>query len=725
MRRSHSLVLFAAAGLWASAAFATAQEHVDATSNPMPGANASIRQSCGLSLIDGEQLLGIGWDYNAWFGPQGMAFTPALGKRAPHDLPLAFATTAIGRGEAMQPVAAPQRSHGERTVSYRRGDVVENYEVRHDGVKQSYVFHALPAGRGDLVVRGQVTSELQAGPITDAGITYSLPGIGGVRIGNVLGIDAVGRQVAGSMTLGANGIEFRLPATFVDSAVLPLVLDPLFGTSVTLGGVNDDTAPDLAWDASNACYLAVWQRDLSFTNTDIRGQLLNTDGVLIGGTISIESNAATLAARPRVANINGDNEFVVVYSYGGDVFARGVSAAAGALTVETTVATGSNNQFDIVIGGEALDFATGEAVAAWRDSTVGSISMRTIGFSGSALVLGSTSTVAGVALSLTELAISRSGGEIGRWLITWTRDPSGVADIYGRVYQRGVGFVTIATALVTEVLACAVPAVDGDGIHWVLAFARNEGGLDYDVLARPVRYDAGTLSVGTIQAIAADNNDHEYSPSVGWLGYSALVGWSDETNPGIFDTYVQSVEPFGCLVCEGSYSLGVTTDSEYRTAIATKFSGGAFGARDAAVMWVQDIANSGDVLFWRWRAKHGAYTQLGGGCGSGGEAIGACAINPNPSFTVRLRNGPASTTVWGIIGFERNDYVCGPCTLIPNPFTGVVWSQTTNTRGDATLGLPTVAGSGGLEFWLQYVSLGGACSLGLEMSTAVRIGIEN
>ena len=725
MRRIHSLVLFAAAGLWAGAASLTAQEPVGPDQSPMVGSPASIRQSCGLSLVDGEQLLGVGWDYNAWFGPQGMAFTPALGKRAPHDLPLAFATTAIGRGGAMQAAPSPSRSHEGRTVSYRRGDVVESYEVRHDGVKQSYVFHALPAGRGDLVVRGQVTSELLAGPITDAGVTFSLPGLGGVTIGSVLGFDATGRQVAGSMSVGANGIEFRLPAAFVDAAALPIVLDPLFGTSVTLGGGNDDTAPDLAWDASNACYLAVWQRTLSATNSDIRGQRLDTDGLLIGGTLVIESNAATLAVRPKVADINGLNTFAVVYSYGGDVFTRGVSAASGTLTTEVAVATGSNNQLDIVVGGEALDSANGVAIAAWRDASAGSISMRAIAYSGLSTIQGPTLTVAGTGLSLAELSISRSGGESGRWLITWTRDPGSVGDIYGRVYERGVGFATVATALVTEVLECRVPAVDGDGIHWVLAFARNEGGTDYDVLARPVRFDAGSLAVGTIQPIAQDNNDNEYGPSVAWLGYSALVGWNDETTPGIFDTFVQSVDPFGCLVCEGSYSLGITADSEFATAIAAKFSGGSFGARDAGVMWVQDITNVGDVLFWRWRAKHGAYTQLGGGCGSGGEAIGSCAINPNPNFVVRLRNGPISAPVRGILGFERNDYVCGPCALIPNAFTGVVWAQTTNARGDVTLGLPTPAGSGGMQFLLQYVSLGSACTLGLEMSSAVQIGIEN
>ncbi|MCU0867627.1 MAG: hypothetical protein MUC36_27915, partial [Planctomycetes bacterium] len=421
MRRSHSLVLFAVASLWAGPASLIAQEPVELAPASKPETATSIRHGSGLTLVDGDQLLGVGWDYNAWFGPQGMAFTPALGKRAPHDLPLAFETTAIGRGFDLLPVPAATRSYSERTVSYRRGNVVETYEVRSEGVKQSFVFHSLPAGNGDLVVRGAVVTELAPTVVAGDAMAWTLPGFGGVSITGVLGIDAAGRQVRGSLAACDGGIELRLPASFVAEAQLPLVLDPLVGTSSVISAGFNDNHPDLAWDASSGRWLAVWQRIFSGSNADIRGQFFDTAGAPIGGVFVIENNTATFASRPSVANINGANAFVVAYTYGGDVFARGVLAATGALTAEVAVATGSDSQVDVVLGGEALDSAGGQALAVWRNATASSILCRPIGHNGTALTLATASTVAS-GFSDEQPAVSRSGGEAGRLLITWTRN---------------------------------------------------------------------------------------------------------------------------------------------------------------------------------------------------------------------------------------------------------------------------------------------------------------
>jgi hypothetical protein len=105
--------------------------------------------------------------------------------------------------------------------------------------------------------------------------------------------------------------------------------------------------------------------------------------------------------------------------------------------------------------------------------------------------------------------------------------------------------------------------------------------------------------------------------------------------------------------------------------------------------------------------------------------LASCAKNPSSDFRVRLRSGPPNTTVWGILSFERNDYVCSPCTLIADPFSGAVWSQLANSLGDVSLNLPIPAGAGGVQFYLQYVSLQPSCALGIETSSAILVGIEN
>jgi hypothetical protein len=534
--------------------------------------------------------------------------------------------------------------------------------------------------------------------------------------------------VRGSLALCEGGVEFRLPATFVDSAVLPLVLDPLLGAQVTFGGANDDEQPDVAWDASTGRWLVVWQRAFSATNTDVRAQLLDTNAALVGGQFSIENNTATFAFQPSVANINGANAFIVAYSYGGDIFARGVDAATSVLTAEVAVATGSDNQNNVVLGGEAQDFAGGRAVAVWRNITLASLHLRTIVYNAGSLSLGTSTTVAS-GFTDSEVNISQSGGQTGLYCIVWTRDPFGIADIYGRVFSTSGSFVTPATALASAVRGCRVPAVDGDGTNWVLSYAQEEttGSVDYDIVAAPVRYDGGALFVGTAQFVENDLSDHEYSPAVAWLANSALVAYTDEATPGVFDTYVRSIEPFGCLSCEGEGSLGLFVAlNETQPEVVAKFSS-ALGGRDAITVWqsVDPATNSGDVLVQRWRAQHGAYTSLGGGCGSGGQALASCAKNPSSDFRVRLRSGPPNTTVWGILSFERNDYVCSPCTLIADPFSGAVWSQLANSLGDVSLNLPIPAGAGGVQFYLQYVSLQPSCALGIETSSAILVGIEN
>ena len=50
-----------------------------------------------------------------------------------------------------------------------------------------------------------------------------------MRIGTVLGIDARGRTSPGALRVVGNVVELSLPASFVDSAELPLILDPLVG----------------------------------------------------------------------------------------------------------------------------------------------------------------------------------------------------------------------------------------------------------------------------------------------------------------------------------------------------------------------------------------------------------------------------------------------------------------------------------------------------------------
>ena len=103
--------------------------------------------------------------------------------------------------EAAAGNAVAPRQQG-MVASYDRGnDVVETYEARVDGVKQNFTFQTVPMGSGDLVVECELQTELQSVRGTsDQGFSLEMPGVGGVTIGQVIGVDAFNGRVTGSMS---------------------------------------------------------------------------------------------------------------------------------------------------------------------------------------------------------------------------------------------------------------------------------------------------------------------------------------------------------------------------------------------------------------------------------------------------------------------------------------------------------------------------------------------
>ena len=151
-----------------------------------------IAGSFGVDVVDGRTMA-MGPDYKARFEPGSVTFTPALGMHAPENLPLAWTFVCAERGGAAleaDPTAEPKID--DLTVAYSRGAaIVERYGVALEGVEQSFVFYALPPGSGDLVVHLALRSELP-GELIDTGrggALFHLPGVGGVSVGVVTGIE--------------------------------------------------------------------------------------------------------------------------------------------------------------------------------------------------------------------------------------------------------------------------------------------------------------------------------------------------------------------------------------------------------------------------------------------------------------------------------------------------------------------------------------------------------
>ncbi|MBL8752353.1 MAG: hypothetical protein JNK15_03550, partial [Planctomycetes bacterium] len=288
-----------------------------AASGLVAQAAEAVRGSFGVTAgADGACAGGPG--YSARFDDAGASFTPLLGPKVGSDPRLHFTFLGCRRGEQALAEGGPVVPSVEgQVVRYARGAVVEQYEARVDGVEQSFVFAQRPKGDGDLIVRGRVTTALPLASASAEAVRFELPDLGGVAFGAVTGVDASGATMRGGLRLCGDELELSLPASFVDSAAYPLVLDPLIATAFAIGNdpAHDDVHPAIAFDTTSSRYLVVWAVVIPVAfatpaHTEIRGQFVAAGGGLQGGQLLLATDGHE-AAEPVVANINSTNRFLV------------------------------------------------------------------------------------------------------------------------------------------------------------------------------------------------------------------------------------------------------------------------------------------------------------------------------------------------------------------------------------------------------------------------------
>lgn len=186
-------------------------------------------------------LWAAGRDYKVSFH-DGMAFHPRVGPTLPHQ-PLRWRTVSVRAGEhellppAAAAAAATAPRHSDFRCEYDLGAVTERYDVRDDGVEQSFVVHRRPPA-GDLVVTGVITTPLQlpaTGPRHGAVTLTLADGRPVVDYGAAVAIDADGVRTPLATAVDGDRVVLRVAAETVAQAAFPLVIDPLLSTSTLLG----------------------------------------------------------------------------------------------------------------------------------------------------------------------------------------------------------------------------------------------------------------------------------------------------------------------------------------------------------------------------------------------------------------------------------------------------------------------------------------------------------
>lgn len=220
---------------------------------------ATTRESYGIGIVEGEVRAG-GPDYAARFTADGVTYLALSHQHGVDAASLRFRFAAVARGGCDHLVRAANAvpTVAGQEVHYEHGGVREVYAAQVDGIEQSFVIAQRPDGEGDLVVRGEITTDLPVTAASAGGLCFERDGRG-VTFGAVTGVDANGARMPGTLHLRGNSLELTLPAAFVEHAAYPLTVDPLIGSAFTVGNVAgvDDDVPAIAYDSTTSRYFVV------------------------------------------------------------------------------------------------------------------------------------------------------------------------------------------------------------------------------------------------------------------------------------------------------------------------------------------------------------------------------------------------------------------------------------------------------------------------------------
>lgn len=686
-----------------------------------PDATRAIAATAGFACVDarGDEVLAVGRRWRATFDHDAVTFLPCVGQHAPRACPVTFAFAGATRGATATPTTLPQRRTDRRHVTFDRGTVIEDYEARPAGLEQTFTFTTPPPGDGDLIVRLRTTTDLQPQERQDGALGWHAPGIGGVTLGTVTGIDAHGRRVAGSLRRAGDEVELVLPDAFVDTAAFPLLLDPLLGPSFEALPGHDSDFPDVAWDRYTDTWCIVWTQFTGGGGSGVVGSVFS------GSTLTLQYAFAI--------NQQGNEDSIRVGTIGG----------LGVFVLAWCNWTAANA---ITISGMVLD--PGPAQASWPFPIAGpgpvdtpAISSEATAFDDDLLVIwddaqygicGSTITVGqglqatvdpmvaiGGGAAATEPAISKNGGNPGLHVVTWVDRPPGLNGwVRAQVVDHDLNLLGAGAWLQNAPEDAAQPAIDGDGFLFLSAWSEQEqlNTTATDIRGRTLTVGpTGITSRGPFLDLAAYPGELDHTPDIAVLGDKFAIAYQAVPPNAAFtdDVYALVLERSGAP-CGAEFRLDLNGRGQYLhehgPRLFSRRDGDDTATEDDGILVFadQDLATADSdigVQVIEAMGPGGAVTDLGGGCGPGGLATvrGPCALG-NAGFTLELFGATNLAIPFAAIGFPGPVQTCGACSLL-RPLS---FEFAANSGGQATFdlplpGTPTLVG---LTFEFQWVTFG-------------------
>lgn len=686
-----------------------------------PGDNPRVDpagKACELRQVDATYQA-TGASYCARFLPDGPEFAPVLGTDAPRLCTFHFSLASAERaGARLVPRGTSASLRTERlAVHYQWGPaLVESYAILPGGIEQYFTISHLPVEPGDLVLRVRVDTNVVAPvePGADGSLCFAADFPGGIRYGAASAQDATGRAIRVSSQWTGKEIELRLPAAELEGVALPLVIDPLIGSNITVDGAGTGFEPKVAYLAGANRYLVTWLRAVGGGVTILVGQLLNTSGGTVGGVITIESGTSAFAAIGAwsAAAVRQSGRFLVAYSLSGVTWGRAIDANTGVVSPANGLISTYQGADPIFLGGDSqLGPAREFACLAW--STAGGFggaatyyTLVQVPPAGSGLgpTTGSSQLLNSGSFFLGYPSVSRDCGPGGRWLIAYATNSGLEGAVVSQSGQLLANHASLATPFAggTGGQACA-----GDGTRFMIAFNVFEpgGSSNVDLFARVGTWSSGNLSLAPAVPVATTYGSDEFRPAICMAKYKALVTWVETAGAG-YQLALNGLDPATGVVCDTKATYATTTIAPV-LCLASEQEGGDATSDRALAVWASDTYN---ILARRMESvgTGGTVAQLTPGCGNGGTigVNGPAAIaNSDFAFTLSGAQGILGLLNWNS---PSTPVALGSCLVTPlaSPLVATI------TGGAAIMPLPIPANPALLNLALdaQWIVVGSPSS---------------
>jgi len=252
----------------------------------------------------------------------GFVFYPYLGPSYPENLPLRWTTVSVtAGGEPIADVGAGARHvRADWRYEYRYAGLTEAYDVRADGVEQSFVIGNRPASPGDIEVTGRVTTILRADTATTLAAAHTSLTFCDrqanplVRYGEAHAVDAIGQRAAALTTFDGVHIRLLVPAAFVARATFPLTIDPLTSRVNLTTAATTVQSPAIGHDAESVAANVMVSYSRPFSGGDLDGFAILTNADFSNPTVvySDVSNSWS-SVRSAVAYVGAADRWVVCF----------------------------------------------------------------------------------------------------------------------------------------------------------------------------------------------------------------------------------------------------------------------------------------------------------------------------------------------------------------------------------------------------------------------------